>query len=126
MSELRPDEDFRRRRHHGGEGAWIGAVILIGIGVVFLLRNMGFWFPENWWALFLLIPAGGSLAAAWRVYQRDGAVTGPVMGSLFAAAILIALMLVFLLNVDINWNLLWPVALILLGLSLLTRSYWRR
>jgi hypothetical protein len=125
MSDLRPDEEYRRRHRHG-EGAWVGAVILIAVGAIFLLRNMGFPLPHHWWALFLLIPAGASLAAAWRVYVRDGQVNSAVIGSLFGAAILIGLMLIFLLDVAVNWDLLWPVVLIVLGLSLLTRSYWRR
>ena len=49
--------------------------ILILIGVIFLAQNvtdlnLTRW---NWWALFILIPAVGSLANAWRIYQAEGA-----------------------------------------------------
>jgi hypothetical protein len=126
----RQDEDDQAaeryfRRRHGGGGAWAGAVVLIVVGTIFLLRNVGFPLPDNWWALFLAIPAIGSLAAAWRSYRRAGEVNGAVAGSLFAAVVLLALMALFLLDLNIDWNLFWPVILIALGLSMLLRSYRR-
>mgnify|MGYP001316381740 CR=1 FL=1 len=45
-------------------GGWIGGAILIFIGTVFLLKNFGFPFPENWWAVFILIPAVAAFAGA--------------------------------------------------------------
>ena len=126
MSDMRNGGEDRDRRRYRMDGAWVGALVLIGIGVVFLLRNIGYPLPEHWWAFFLLIPAIGALATAWNAYRQHRTFDGPVIGSLFAAAILIGLALIFLLNVDINWNLLWPVVLILLGLGILLRSVRRR
>jgi drug/metabolite transporter (DMT)-like permease len=110
-----------------GPGALIAAVILIAIGVVFLFQHLGYTIPGNWWSLFLLIPAIASLATAWRIYERNGRRYTPAMtGSLIAAAVLIALTAIFLFGIDVNWGLVWPVILIVLGLAALARAYWRR
>jgi phosphatidylglycerophosphate synthase len=91
---------------------------------VFLLQNMGYAIPGNWWALFLLIPAVFALASAWKSYRQNGGRFGPGMaGSLITALVLIALTLVFLLDLDVNWDVIWPAALIVIGLGLLARAY---
>jgi hypothetical protein len=110
----------------GGPGIWIAAAILIGVGVMFLLQNMGYAIPGNWWALFLLIPAAFALGSAWKGYRQNGGRFGPGMaGSLITALVLVALTLVFLLDLDVNWNVIWPAALIVIGLGVLARAYWR-
>jgi hypothetical protein len=110
----------------GGPGIFIAAAILIGVGVVFLLQNMGYAIPGNWWALFLLIPAVFALAGAWKSYQQNGGRFGPGMaGSLITAVVLIAVTLVFLFDLDVNWDVIWPAALIVIGLGVLARAYWR-
>ena len=47
--------------------------------------------------------------------------TGEVTGSLMIGVLLVALAVVFLLDVSINWNLLWPVILIVVGIAVLAR-----
>ena len=121
-----PKQDQTGASDGGGPGIWVAAAILIGVGVVFLLQNMGYAIPGNWWALFLLIPAGFSLASAWKGYQRNRNRFGPGMaGSLITALVLIALTLVFLFDLDVNWNVIWPALLIIIGLGVLARAYWR-
>ena len=66
-----PQQDRPDTSDQGGPGIWIAAAILIGVGVVFLLQNMGYAIPGNWWALFLLIPAGFALAGAWKSYRAE-------------------------------------------------------
>jgi peptidoglycan/LPS O-acetylase OafA/YrhL len=116
------EDQYRRYRHEGG---WVAAVALIAIGGIFLLRNLGVTIPGNWWALLLIIPIIGSLASAWQAYRRDGEASRAVIGSLIGAGLLTALMIAFLLDIDINWNLLWPVAIILIGVVMLLRGYRR-
>ena len=75
--------DLRSGRAAGATGAepavgsWAIGVIVIVLGVIFLAKNLGWTGPEwafdNWWALFILIPAFGSLAGAWRAYRRERA-----------------------------------------------------
>ena len=65
----------------GAGGAWIGGVILIGLGILFLLQNFGVPIPGNWWAVFLLLPGVGALWTAWRMYWREGRMTASVIGT---------------------------------------------
>ena len=113
-----------RGRHAGG---WLVGVIVIAIGVVFLGQNLGWWSGwslNNWWALFILIPAFGSLAGAWRQYVANGRRFGGDVGRpLLIGLLLVFVTLVFLLELD--WDYIWPVVLILVGVGLLL-GRWRR
>jgi hypothetical protein len=114
------DQDWRaERRARRHDQPWIGGLILIALGVIFLLQNMsGFQF-RNWWALFILIPAFGSLATAWSLSRQAGRFNRPARGALFSGLVLLAITAVFLFEVNLNWNLVWPVVLIVIGLSML-------
>ena len=116
-----PQEEPKRRR---GDGAWIGALVLIAIGAIFFLRNFGLELPQNWWALFILIPAVGSLGNAGRLYAREG-LSGAALGSLITGIGFVALTGIFIFGIDINWDLIWPVIPIVIGLGVLARSYGR-
>lgn len=109
---------FSRAHRHDHRGSWIGGAVLIGLGIVFLMQNFGIYTLENWWALFILIPAFSALGAAWTVYRNSGSQFTPAMiGSLVTGVILLLLSLSFL--VGMNFGLIWPVFLILGGLSIL-------
>lgn len=110
--------EARWRRRAGRPYGWIGGAILILLGIVFLLQNLGIPFLMNWWALFILIPAFWSYVAAWEIYQDHGRMTRGVADSLTAGILLTLLSLVFLMNLAIG--LFWPVLLIAGGLALLT------
>ena len=118
--ELRRQERAERRadRHAGGYN-WTGGIILIVLGGIFLLQNTGLIGTfDNWWALFILIPAFGSFASAWNLYRSAGdqwtsAVTGAVVGGLVLTTIAGAFLF--------GWAIgqLWPLFLIIGGLSIL-------
>ena len=50
-------------------------VILIAMGVFLLLRIQFGIDLQNWWALFILLPAAGALGGAWSMYQQAGRFT---------------------------------------------------
>lgn len=111
-----------RRERTRASGPWLGGIILILLGFFFLAQNLGFATLDNWWALFILIPAVGSFATAWSIFQGNGnrmtgAVRGPLMGGLILAMVAAA----FLLN--LNWGLLWPLFLILIGVGALITAF---
>jgi hypothetical protein len=116
-AERRARREARWQRHGGRSYAWIGGAILILLGVVFLLQNMGIPFLANWWAVFILIPAFWAFVAAWDSYRDNGRLTRGGAGSLAGGSLLTILALVFLLN--LNLGLFWPVLLIVGGLVLL-------
>lgn len=107
----------RRTRSKGSSGAWIPGLIFIALGVFFLLRNYTDFELENWWALFILIPAFGALGNFWRSYRSDGRMTGEATGSLIGALLLGTVAAIFLLG--LSWGMMWPVFLIIAGLGAL-------
>jgi hypothetical protein len=120
---MRRAEHAARRQERAARygGAWIGGVVLILLGVVFLLQNMGAGLPENWWAFFILIPAVGAFGAAWNSYQRsEGQLTASARGSLIGGLVLTMIAVSFLLN--LNWGILWPILLIIVGVGALLNA----
>lgn len=101
-------------------GAWIMGLILIALGSMFLMRNMGtFDFPlENWWALFILIPAVGALDTGLRMYRSAGnQLTAPARGSLLVGLVLTFVSVSFLFGLD--WSYFGPILIILVGVGIL-------
>lgn len=93
--------------------------VLVLVGVVFLARNLtdfdlGGW---NWWALFILIPAIGTLANVWRVYQAEGHITVAARGPLVFGVGLLLVSAIFLFN--LSWGTMWPFFLIIFGVGVL-------
>jgi hypothetical protein len=133
-SENRPPETlapFSRRRQRrearraarGGShaGAWTGGIILIGLGIVFLAQNLNLFSFDNWWAVFILIPAVGAFGAAWRNYQEAGGrLTAGTRASLFGGLILTMIAAAFLFNLE--WTVLGPVFIILVGVGILVNT----
>jgi len=82
-----------------------------------LLQNLGASLLNNWWALFILIPALGAFANAWRAYQEAGGhLTASARSSLFGGLILTLVAAIFLFN--LSWGLLGPILLILIGIGI--------
>jgi TM2 domain-containing membrane protein YozV len=100
-------------RHDFARGIPTGAVVLIGLGVLFLLHNLGVWFLEidRIWPVFL-IALGAWLLVKRRVASdfRYRGLTGPV--------ILITIGALSLLDNlrGPGWDRTWPVILLVIGL----------
>ncbi len=93
-----------------------GGIILIGLGIVFLLQQFGVkW--DNWWALFILIPAISSLSTAWITWRRTGTFNAKARSELGGGLILLTLTVMFLL--DLEWSIWWPLMLIVPGFSVM-------
>lgn len=105
--------------YEGRTGQLWFAVVLIGLGVIFLVQNYTGAELGNWWALFILIPATGALAAAWAAWRsgmHPAAVSGPLVGGLA----MLTVAAIFLL--ELQWSRVWPVFLILAGIGALVPS----
>jgi hypothetical protein len=109
----------RRAARAAGGWNWIGGALLVGLGLLLLLQNAGYFTDfANWWALFILLPASGSFSAALRVYRNNGGEwTREALAPAAAGVIFTALALVFLFGLDLN--LFGPVLLIAGGLLLI-------
>jgi hypothetical protein len=108
----------RARRRSGG---WVGGAILIGLGILLLLQNTTGFQLNNWWALFILIPAAAGFGAAWSNYREAGGRwTRWARSSLFGALFLTLLAAMFLFNLD--WIIFGPGLLILAGGAILLNN----
>ncbi len=114
-------EERRAARGNRG-GAWIGGAIIIIIGLVFLLQNLGLFVLVNWWALFILIPAVAAFGSAWRSYQdAGGRLTGGARGSLIGGLVFTMVAAVFLFG--LNWGVVGPLLIVLAGIGLLLNAF---
>ena len=108
---MQPHEDWRNRSNLPGI---VPAVIVIGIGVLFLLNNLNIFFVHDIWRFW-----PGILIAVGLVKMVDspfsgGRITGGILVSV--GGLLLARNLGFLL---LTWNDLWPLLLIGAGLVML-------
>jgi hypothetical protein len=110
---------FRQERRAARSGSeWIVGIVLVLIGVVWYARTMNIVFIQNWWALFILIPALGSFATAWGMARTAGGHFGMRARSAFVFGLGLTLVTVmFLFN--LNWTIFGPALLLLVGLGLL-------
>ena len=117
--------ETHRRDGRPRRPAWIAGGVLILIGVIFIIRNVTGFELANWWALFILIPALGSLGTAWQMFERNGRrFTAASQGPLIGGLVLLAVTAVFLFNLD--WSRIWPLFLILAGLAAVLTSIQRK
>jgi hypothetical protein len=92
-------------------------LVLIAIGAIFLLNNFTDFDLDNWWALFILIPAFGALGNFLRARRQDGHMSHEARGSLIGSLVLFFIAAVFLFGW--NWGAVWPVFLIIAGIGAL-------
>jgi hypothetical protein len=116
--EARREE--RRAQRAASGTAWVGGVVLIVLGVIFLLQSVSGFTLNNWWALFILIPAFGSFADAWNIYRQVGRLNKRVRGELISGCVFLLITATFLFNW--NWGLVLPVLLIIWGVTILLNS----
>lgn len=113
-TDASPETDHASHAHSKN---WLGGVILIAIGVIFLFSNISGFYLHNWWALFILIPAIGSFGKAWQGYREKGRLDSDARGGLIGGLILTLVASAFLFNLD--WGLIWPLFLIIGGVGAL-------
>jgi drug/metabolite transporter (DMT)-like permease len=109
----------------GNKPAWIGGAVLVAAGAFLLFGNLTRFSLTNWWAVFLLIPAAGSLWTAYTIWRRNewrfnAASRGPLIGGL----VLVFLAVIFLF--DLDWGRVWPGFLIIVGGGLLLTGIGER
>jgi hypothetical protein len=102
--------------------SWSWGVVLILLGAVFLLRNMGIDFlrVDNWWAIFILAPGLNMMAKSLKYFRAKnrfskGARTRGLLGLILSA---FAVSLLF----GIDMVILGPVLLVGFGIYLLLKK----
>ncbi len=126
--EMRRQERAQRRaERRSGGGAWIVGAVLVAVGAILMMQNLYGLTFNNWWALFILIPAVGCLAAAWRTFQNNGSVfTWTLLVPLAIGLVLLAVTATFLFDYVVNWSIVVPVLLIGFGVVVLLANFAAR
>ena len=102
----------------GPQSRIIGALVLIGLGVFFLLQQSGLINMDfAWWSLFILIPGLALLASGVMSYSRAGYLTNEARGRITGGVMATLVGAIFLF--DLDWGKVWPVFLIVPGLFML-------
>lgn len=97
--------------------AWLPGLILIGLGLLFLANNVTDFSFDNWWALFILIPAVGSFSKAIDALRSGGEFTRAVWSAIAGGLFFTLIAAAFLFELD--WGLIWPAFLIIGGVSMI-------
>lgn len=104
------------------------AIAVIAVGVIFLMSNLGVNIPfldsSNWWAWLILLAAFGPLSHAYDTYRTRGKIDAEAAYSLLVAGAIALVAVMFLLGLD--WQVWWPLFVILGGLFALVRQPYRR
>lgn len=98
----------------------IGAYILIGIGIVMLLSQLGIGLDFNWWAIFIALPGLAMLRNAYNARQQRGDLNSNELIQGGIGIFLVVMAAAFLLDINVGflWNL-WPLALIAVGVAMI-------
>jgi len=115
--ETSPRGNMRRRRG----GVWWG-LILVAIGAIFLLQNIGALSQHfNWWAVFILVPALSALSGAWFAFERSKHFDAAVRSALGGGLIILTVALMFMFGLD--WSRWWPLMLIVPGFTIFINGF---
>jgi hypothetical protein len=118
--EARQERREARRAARGG-GGWLVGGLLILLGLILFGQNLGILAFENWWALFILIPAVAAFAtAAGMVRVADGHVTRRARTQIIIGLVLTAVTAALLFELD--WSIVGPGLLILSGIALVINA----
>ena len=115
--ETSPRGGMRR----GRGGIWWG-LVLVAIGAIFLLQNIGALSQHfNWWAVFILVPALSALSGAWFAFERSRRFDAAVRSAIGGGLIILTVALMFMFSLD--WGLWWPLMLIVPGFTIFINGF---
>jgi hypothetical protein len=112
------DVSFENDRRRGS--GWFGFILIL-IGLIFLAQQIGDFSFDNWWALFILIPALSAFGSGFRMWQRDGKFHYGVFSTFYGGMFPLLVALMFLFNLD--WGLYWPLFVIVGGFGTMLSGF---
>jgi hypothetical protein len=119
---MTPPETPQTRSNDRSTG-WIGGAVLLVIAAALFAEEFGLAIPGSLWGILLFIPAIAIGLAAFRTAQQDG--TSPGTFAQGAVAVAFAIFGIAILA-GINLGLIWPILLVLIGISAIVRAQARR
>lgn len=118
------DNDKKSKKHKESGGAFF-PILLILIGIILLIQNLGFGLNHfNWWALFIFLPVAGGLSSAWNDFRKSGRLDGKARSGIGGAIVIGSVAVLLLVGAD--WGHWWPLMLIAAGFSSMLggSGYW--
>ena len=119
---MEENHESKHGMHRQSSSIWMGLIFIFG-GAAVLLNQLDILpFELNWWALFILMPAAGFLNSAYRRYQsNDNRLSQDVFFPGFMGLFMVFLSVSLLIGStwNINWGMLWPIILIVIGAGML-------
>lgn len=107
------------RERHRNDFGWVGGVVLIALGVVFMAQQYGL-VTGNWWAIFIYLAAFANFANMVRSWRKDGRFGSAATGSLVGGLLLTTIASIFMFN--LRWDIWWPAVLITIGIGIVAGS----
>ncbi len=118
------DRREERRERRAARGEWIMGIVLVALAGFMYLQNAKLYILNNWWALFILIPALGSFLNAWRhAREAGGRFTMRARGAIIFGLVLLAVAAMFLFG--LNWTILGPALLAFAGLGMIINAIFK-
>jgi hypothetical protein len=119
------DQPEKRHKDHNRPGRVFGGLIIVAVGVVFLARRTGVYFPHWLFSWEMLLIALGIFIGARHSFRGFGWLIPIIIGS-------IALIDDFYPYADLR-DYIWPLVIIVIGLSMIFRPkrrnkdrYWKK
>ena len=119
----REEETEESKEERKRENSWMMGISIVLVGATFLLEQAGILHLTNWWAIFLVVPAVSSFINVFRRFRQEGRVTHKVTAPIISG--LASLVLAFFFLFDLDIGKLWPVFVILAGISILLSYLFR-
>ncbi len=124
MDEQISESGAQAPRKHHRSSIWWG-LVLIFIGLIIFAQRAGWLGPQyNWWALFIFVPAIGTLSGAFYAFQSSGKFNAAVRSSLGSGLIILTVAFMFLFGV--SWADWWPLIVIVPGVSFVLTGFSSR
>lgn len=121
---LSPEPSVSKPVRRRSSGAFWGLVLIVA-GLIIFAQQTGLIGEQfNWWALFILIPAFGSLAAAFSAFRTSGKIDAAVRSGVGGAIFLLTLTYILLFGLD--WAVYWPLMVIAAGVSFFLNGFETR
>jgi hypothetical protein len=93
------------------------AIVFIAVGVVLIISNVSGFEFDNWWVLFMLVPAALFVKNIYDDYRVNGRLTARSTGAIIATLAILATAATFLFEA-ITWGMIWPIGLIFAGIAI--------
>jgi hypothetical protein len=119
---MEDSQETNKENRRQSSNLWMGLIFVFG-GIALILNQLNVLpFELNWWALFIMLPAAGMLSGAYNRFRaNDNLFTTDVGITALIGLFMVGLSFSLLVGAswNLNWSLLWPAVIIIIGLGMI-------